>query len=488
MSVFDEEDVQGNEVLPNEDEAAGRQLRGFPPFWAFVLATLLAALAALGYQALRNGPAVMEVIRSRDCLTCHAELLPELKRRTVHEPFVAKRCLACHTTHGLDLVRSVSLTERLMGVKVNEVTRPGEIPQGETRQSKDAPRPAQTSEFTKPMSKLCADTCHSELMRVAMNKRYTMPPFAKKQCLSCHQGHATNQPNLLKAPEKPLCLSCHPRIAVYYSSANQHPPFKAGDCIGCHRGHASNAKPLLKRWPKTLCLSCHPSIARLMKLPVKMEPFEAGKCPKCHNPHGSPNAKLLQQPLMELCFSCHQGIAALKNKPVQMLPFRQGRCLGCHKPHASANAKLLIAPLEKNALCYTCHNQYKNNYLPIGHNKTVNNASAFQPEGGIGSCLNCHAPHATDYYGLIQKETIALCLSCHGPRRYFSHPIGINWPDPWRGSYLRCTSCHNPMGSGITRLKRRDLDGLCISCHEVEDPSFIYSASQGWHYQIPDSQ
>jgi len=488
LAEFDEEEGQDSEALPDEDETTGGRRRGVPPFWIFALAAILAAGVALGYQALKNAPGVLEVIQSRDCLTCHAELREAMEYRTVHTPFVVKQCLACHTPHGLELIKSITLIERLQGKTLNEVTKSGQIPHGESRTSLEAPRPSRKSEFKKPLSELCADTCHSGLMKVAKKKRYSMPPFAKKQCISCHQAHASNQPFLLKSPVKPLCLSCHPQIAKYFSSATKHPPFKAGDCTACHRGHASNVKPLLRRRPKTLCLGCHPAIARLLKLPVKMEPFELGNCPSCHNPHGSGNIKLLKKPLPELCLGCHEGIAALRKKPVQMPPFRQGLCLGCHKAHASENPKLLVAPLAKNELCFSCHESYQANYQSIGHNTVTNNASAYQPEGGIGSCLNCHEPHGSDYTGLIQKEVISLCLSCHGPRRYFAHPIGLNWQDPWRGGYLRCTSCHNPMGTGITRLKRKDRDALCLSCHQADDPSYIYSERGSWHYQIPGSQ
>lgn len=486
MADFDEEDGLGNEVPPTEEEVSGKR-RGFPPFWIFVLGAILAATTALAYKALVSVPTVIEEVRSRDCLVCHAELAEALDSKTVHTPFSANRCLYCHTEHGLDLIESVTVIERLVGGDVHKVDKAGMVPAGETRTTREAPSPGKKSVLAKPIKELCADSCHSSLMTLGMKKKYTMPPFAKKQCISCHQAHASNQPYLLKSPIKPLCLSCHPQIAKYFSSNVKHPPFKAGDCTACHRGHASNVKPLLRRRPKTLCLSCHPSIARLMKLPVKMEPFELGNCPKCHNPHGSGYAKLLKAALPDLCLDCHTGIAELRSKPIQMPPFRQGLCLGCHKPHASENPKLLVAPLEKNEICYSCHEDRKENYEPIGHNRVINNASAYQPEGGVGSCLNCHEPHGSDYSGLIQKEVIALCLTCHGPRRYFSHPIGINWQDPWGGGYLRCTSCHNPMGSGAALLKRKDRDALCVSCHQADDPSYIFSDSGNWHYQIPGS-
>ncbi len=486
MADFAEEISRSLETEPGEEQEEIR--RRIPPLFLLFLGAAVLGAALIGYALLKIAPDVTEVVNSRYCLTCHAELAQDFKKETVHLPFSAKRCISCHTEHGLKLVETVTVIERVFGKKVNRKNSQLQIPEGEVRTSDKAPRPPKVSKLTMKEKKLCGGSCHKDLVKLENKKTYVMPPFKKKQCLSCHQAHASNQAFLLNSPTKSLCLSCHPEISKYFLRANQHPPFKAGDCTSCHRGHASNAKPLLRRNPKVLCMGCHPSVATLMDLPVKMEPFEKGNCPLCHDPHGSPYKKLLKKPAPELCYSCHLKIAKLQKKPVQMPPFRQGLCLGCHRPHASENKKLLVAPLEKNEICYLCHEDVKGNYKTIGHNKVVNNASAYQPEAGIGSCLNCHDPHGSDYEGLIQKEVIALCLTCHGPRRYFAHPIGFEWQDPWRGGYLRCTSCHNPMGTGITRLKIRDLDGLCLRCHEADDPSFIYSDRGAWHYQVPGAR
>ncbi|HEB12062.1 MAG TPA: hypothetical protein ENI11_00080 [Actinobacteria bacterium] len=486
MADFDEEAGHNIEELVGVEEEEKKR-RAIPPLLLFALLAAAAVAAGLAAYLWNEGPDVVERIKSRDCLTCHAELVPDFSRESVHRPFVALNCLSCHTEHGLDLIKSITITEKLFGRVIGLSEKNGKIPRSKVTTSDKAPRPKKISKLVENPKQLCADACHDDLMKMEKEKTYQMEPFKKKLCLSCHQPHASDQDDLLLAATKPLCLSCHEEISKYYRKTYKHRPFAAGDCTGCHRGHASNVAGLLRRNPKVLCMSCHPSIASLMNLPSKMEPFETGNCPQCHNPHASEYKKLLEKPVPTLCFDCHAKIEKLQNKPVQMPPFRQGLCLGCHRPHASENLKLLLAPLKNNEMCYLCHENIRGNYLSIGHNRVLNNGSRYQPEAGIGSCLNCHEPHAADFTGLIQKEEIALCLSCHGPRRYFAHPIGLAWQDPWRGGYLRCTSCHNPMGSGLFRLKRRNRDALCLSCHEAEDPSYIFSEREAWHYRIPGS-
>ncbi len=487
----DFEDEEGREIEATtegqEDEARGRRYALL--FWLLGFLATLGAISGLGYIALKTGPAAIQIIESRECFSCHAEQADLMKRKAVHKPFTQQKCTACHTAHGAELVKTVRSIRQFLGFTDSRVDKKGRLLKKERLPTSEAPKPKERSKLKRPLRQLCADECHANLYKVGMQKKIKMPPFVNKQCTSCHEVHASDQLFMLKAAVKPLCLSCHQRIAKYYLEPNLHPPFKAGSCTSCHRGHASNVKPLLKRRPKTLCISCHQPIAKFFPMKTKMEPFELGLCPKCHNPHGTSTDKLLHKPVPDLCLGCHKGIAEMKKKPVQMPPFRQGLCLGCHFPHGSENAKLLKAPLKGNKICFKCHGDKQKLYEPIGHNKIAyTNASPYQPEGGVGSCLNCHEPHGSDYSGLIQREVISLCLTCHGPRRYFSHPLGFEKPDPRRGGYLRCTSCHNPMGSGNEKLKWASKDGLCIRCHEKTNPSYIYFSVEPFHrYQIPDS-
>lgn len=470
------------EVVLEEDEEERRRLIAGCLFALLAAALIGAALYLLLNQQV---PMIRYEISSRECLRCHAELFPSFKKKRTHYPFLRRACIACHTVHGQQELKKFIIREGEKELKKVK----GEKPRYYLARF-EAPKPAKKSKLRYSKSKLCGDLCHKATLAEA-NQKYAMPPFEKRQCMSCHEPHASNFDNLTKASIRVICLSCHPKVAKYYSRGVLHPPFKVGNCTSCHKGHASNFKPLLRRSPKTLCFVCHPKIAKLKLKPVKMQPFEQGRCPRCHNPHGSNNRKLLQAPMPSLCFSCHEKIGELQKKAVMMPPFREGKCLTCHLPHASDYEKLLQASLQGNEICYRCHGQLRANYQGIGHNRVIRSASPYQPEGGVGSCLNCHEPHSSNFAGLIQKEQISLCLSCHGPRRYFAHPIGFKWDDPWRGNYLRCSSCHNPMGSGIARLKRRDRDALCLSCHLDTDPSYIYYSvgEKKWHrYQIPDSQ
>lgn len=463
--------------IVSEDESKRGLIAGclFPLAAAAIIGALLYSFLTPRVITFR------QQVVSRQCLRCHAEMFPFFKKKKTHSPFVKKACAACHTSHGLELVKKIKVASSATAAK----KKPARVYLTRFK----APKPKKKSRLLYSRAKLCADKCHKATAN-EVNQKYSMLPFTAKQCLSCHSPHASDNDHLTRAPMQILCLTCHPKIAKYYAKPTLHPPFKVGSCTSCHKAHASNFKPLLRRPPKILCFVCHPKIAKFKQKPVKMEPFAQGKCPRCHNPHGSVNAKLLQAPLPTLCFSCHEKIGKLQKKAVMMKPFRQGRCLECHWPHASDYSKLLRDSLKGNNICYRCHSQIRPNYLGIGHNRIVRNASPYQPEAGVGSCLNCHEPHASNFSGLIQKEQISLCLSCHGPRRYFAHPIGFKWDDPWRGGYLRCSSCHNPMGSGIQRLKRAERDGLCLSCHMASDPSFIFfsTGKKKWHsYQIPDS-
>jgi predicted CXXCH cytochrome family protein len=473
------------EQLPEEEER-----RNFLYGCFFALLFSLIILAIIYLLFAKKVVEIRQISESRPCLRCHGELLPNFKKRKVHLPFSLKRCTACHTKHGFEELNLVKKIEKEIKKSVKEKAgKKSAISQRVVRITRfRLPKPRQKSKLKYPMRRLCGQ-CHKGTMAES-RFQYSMPPFEKAQCLSCHQPHASNYDDLTKAPIGVICLSCHPKVAKYYSKANLHPPFKAGNCTSCHKPHASNFKPLLRRHPKVLCFACHPSVARLKRKRVQMQPFTQGKCPMCHNPHGSNQKRLLQKPLPDLCFGCHKAIGKLEKKAVKMPPFKNGKCLECHYPHGGDYNKLLRAALQGNKICFRCHANLEANYLPIGHNRIVRNASPYQPEAGVGSCLNCHEPHASNYAGLIQKEQISLCLSCHGPRRYFAHPMGFVYDDPWRGGYLRCGSCHNPMGSGIVRLKRRDRDGLCLSCHLSSDPSYIYysSGSKKWHrYQIFDS-
>ncbi len=427
------------------------------------------------------------------CFQCHSELQTLLKKKEVHKPFKAGPCTDCHTAHGPNKIRSVFQNVSL----ILQIWR-GKTIKGKTTTEalKSGDKPIKKSKLKNDGDKFCY-SCHDDKEAKKWQKaKFQHPPFKKGNCLSCHEPHASKYAGIIRQETPKLCPSCH-SLTKWVKRKNQHPPFEKRFCASCHSPHATDVYNHLRQEPKELCTSCHRNIARQFNLPFKMKPFEEGKCPKCHNPHASNYRKLWQKgPKAEdLCFSCHDGsgsklnVKKYKSKPYQMKPFKEGKCLECHYPHGSPAPWLqrISAKEYKEGpynFCLKCHKRYKEVFSFIEHSTQTNKDSPFQPKAGKGHCLNCHRPHGSDYFGLVYKEIISLCTTCHPedvfrgwnrkvPKPHIAHPVGLNIKDPWRGNYLRCSSCHNPMGTGLPKLRRKKGDDLCLQCHNADDPTWV---------------
>ena len=429
--------------------------------------------------ALLNIPGIKTEIEKAKCLMCHSEFSKMEASSFVHTAFAKGACQECHTSHGEEKVKITwvsyvnILTKGLIGRK--------ETGRTTIKSFKAGDRPKEESKLVKPEKELCND-CHDGKRFNSWKKaKYKHPPYKKGACTSCHDAHASKYLAVTRNKPEELCMSCH-NVRGWMGKKVLHPPFKAKRCADCHDSHASNTKAHLVLPQKQLCTSCHAQIAKLYNLTYQMEPFEKGQCTECHNPHSSSYQKLwLAGPsLKQMCFSCHDGkngsdVKQFSDDAYQMKPYKEGKCDQCHKPHATKDPKLLLG--QGNEFCYKCHREYEKNYLPIGHNKADRNKkSPADAAHGKGTCLNCHVPHGSKWTGLVYTETIELCTTCHTKYyngKHIAHPVGLDIKDAWRGGYLRCPSCHNPMGSGISKLKRKEADDLCIQCHNSTDPAWI---------------
>ena len=111
-----------------------------------------------------------------------------------------------------------------------------------------------------------------------------------------------------------------------------------------------------------------------------------------------------------------------------------GDCLDCHAPHAT-NFKGLLKKSVKET-CADCHDD-------IAKKKDVH-----QPVGD-GDCLACHVPHASNNKNLVKKTTPALCWDCHDnflEKAKFQHDVVED-----------CTSCHNPHQSAENVLLEKNV-------------------------------
>ena len=186
------------------------------------------------------------------------------------------------------------------------------------------------------------------------------PPFADKQCNTCHAPHATDHKSLLTAETGELCSGCHSDIPGDTTKiVSEHQPAADGNCSGCHDPHAGKiAKLLLDKQPR-LCLNCHTQIADLMNKGTAHAPAK-DDCSGCHKPHSSEVKTLLAEDVPKLCLACHDGEDAGFKKQHLGLSGTQIDCRKCHEPHASDDKRLILPqkhdPFEAGA-CDVCHTE-----------------------------------------------------------------------------------------------------------------------------------
>jgi predicted CXXCH cytochrome family protein len=103
------------------------------------------------------------------------------------------------------------------------------------------------------------------------------PPYAQRQCTSCHAASARMNPSL-QLPK--ACSTCHPR---FFTSEVGHAPAADGDCTMCHEMHRSRELHLLKMPVLDTCVECHDEPEDLSE-EAHSGP-DAEQCTKCHDPH-----------------------------------------------------------------------------------------------------------------------------------------------------------------------------------------------------------
>lgn len=176
------------------------------------------------------------------------------------------------------------------------------------------------------------------------------------------------------------------------------------------------------------------------------------------------------------CLECHREVAQGK---VVHAAVHMG-CAACHgtvdPAHAAAGPQRVKAQRRPSEWgCQTCHD-----------GQSFEGRLTHSPAVG-GDCLACHAPHASEYSGLLRKPGVVLCLDCHSEVKdsphvvngifQDRHPLGNETRakpvlDPLRpGKPFSCASCHEPHSSEHAGLTRFDTAGsktkFCEKCHRL---------------------
>lgn len=385
------------------------------------------------------------------CFTCHADKNPAEIKGAIHKPAV-RDCLKCHDPHESDnkyqLLKptnggtdkeNLCLTCHSIGLNVPaKGSRHAALDMGcetchVTHKTGETGKVEFDFHLTKAAPALCVD-CHdpkdAELQKSHQNQpfgtadclqchdphqsdapklmaKFMHPPFADKQCDTCHAPAKDGKVVLTQADAKTLCVMCHDEKAKQIASAKVQHPGATGDCTDCHSPHASNYPGLPKTDPVNICLGCHTDQAQQGTKKYLHRPAFHSGCGTCHEPHGGDADKLLRAKNLNdvnmLCLECHgpdtqpvrieeKHVVTIFDGKVQLLqdelrktpilPIQYGlghptkghpvanayntktntkaelTCLTCHQPHSSAKPDLLVNDQEPNmAFCKTCHNE-----------------------------------------------------------------------------------------------------------------------------------
>lgn len=347
-----------------------------------------------------------------DCFSCHEPHSTDknkLMRKVEHKPFADRNCASCHDL----LVNSKDDEQGSNGLKDD----------------------------------FCF-SCHSDFMSKIEQLKFSHGGDFNKQCITCHDVHASDNNYLLKDNEKSLCMTCHDNYQSELNKVFVHTPVKENTCSGCHSAHGSQIKNFLKFDTKEICVTCHDTVEKAVKNSHK--PAADQDCMVCHSPHSSDEKGILLDSQEEICYSCHKGEKIKHSQVFVHAMVKQGKCNSCHNAHGSDNESILIDS-DKKIICLTCHK------IDIGKQKGSHKVVE------EAKCLECHNAHSSNYDKQLKEPESTLCLTCHS-----SIEKGLNKKsnvhDPFKQG--ECSKCHNAHGTSVENSLRGSLSGVCLQCHE----------------------
>jgi predicted CXXCH cytochrome family protein len=329
------------------------------------------------------------------CLECHAD---KTKGKSVHSA-MAMGCLSCH---------EIRVNKDITRVKLITAT---------------------------PVS-LCI-TCHAD--KKAADIKGTVHPPAVRDCLTCHDPHATDNKNQLLKPtsggeKENLCLTCHSTGLHVPEKGSRHAALDMG-CDTCHTTHKTGPEPTqenrfhLTKSAPALCLDCHDAKDADLQKAHQGQPFAQANCLECHDPHQSAAPKLMRS--------------------FMHAPFEAKACDTCHAP--AKDGKVVLTAADAKTLCLTCHDD---------KGKQIETAK-FPHPGAAGDCIDCHSPHASGEPGLPKTDGVSICTGCHTDIDDLRKKSYHHQPAFAQG----CATCHTPHGGDNEKLLRVAGNALCLECH-----------------------
>jgi predicted CXXCH cytochrome family protein len=330
--------------------------------------------------------------------------------------------------------------------------------------------------------KLCLD-CHSGQLEAVLKKPFVHTPVKSRQCIGCHNPHASEHGKLLGQAPNASCAACHKNV-VPKAPVSTHKPIAEKGCVACHDPHASGFKANLVKSEQELCGSCHkPVVEAAKKARFKHAPIERSGCVTCHDPHGSAKAGvLLKDDVPGLCVGCHKTDRPIFAKQHQGYSVGKSRCTSCHDPHGSSQRGMLYdtvhAPVAK-AMCGQCHDsptsptalKPKQQGLDLCRGCHSTQMTAMFDKGRIHrplmekqACLSCHTPHASRTSKLIKGRMTQVCGACHADT-IKRQEVSVTKHEPVQDG--DCAACHEVHSSNTALMfKNPDVPQLCGKCHD----------------------
>jgi len=225
------------------------------------------------------------------------------------------------------------------------------------------------------------------------------------------------------------------------------------------------------------CAACHEEVARgFANNPhSKLAKMHNGvTCESCHGPGkahvegGGDKTKIFNpatanpKEVDDKCLSCHSGQHANFERSAH--GEAKISCVSCHSVHSSAVPEHLLKAAQPT-LCYQCHGDVRPQFSMPFHHKV---------DEGLLSCSDCHNPHGTGRSKMLRStaDENAICAKCHtetaGPFVY-EHPVV---------KVEGCVSCHTPHGSQNPRLLNvSNVNTLCLQCHSTTNSAAFSHAT-----------
>lgn len=279
----------------------------------------------------------------------------------------------------------------------------------------------------KRVDSICYE-CHD-----SMNKKVIHKPMTDGDCSACHGFHSAENPDILIAPKKKVCLKCHTDKDFSGGKRYMHDCLKRG-CDACHDSHSSDYQFQLLTTPGKICVKCHEELIEKSDQCRFQHPILKQKniCLNCHNAHGSLHKHILKAVPLNLCLDCHKEpikgpggriydiYELIAKSPYKHGPIREGNCSGCHGQHGSNYYKTLrhaypakfytSFDAKKYALCFSCH---KSTLTTVEKTTThtnfrdgSRNLHYLHVKSKKGrTCRACHEVHAGELPRHIRKTT-----------------------------------------------------------------------------------